>query len=546
MRDLNSKKKPISNKFVIFFTAVSLFLAYYISYDNSSKYEQKKSFEELLEYNMQIQKEQVYIPEYFREKQEFNVNPQAKNNLLPNNNYILEAQKKAYAVSPVEKIKLYNKLLDELAQYPPNSELSLQNALGKLLVFKGYPADIINISFVDFENISSLSIDSYDILEFNILNGEIYVNKQIFYKSDFKALLAVLSHELDHFDKLAMLFKSVGIQKFNKPFLDSNISNLDINFWENASIYADVDKFEAELYYNALNKFLYKKDVNNKSSYFDFYHLAENIRNPLATSAYNESTYVFKHFNIPVIEVVTKQITDIFNKIDWQLYDFVDKKPLLKHERIAIFDYLFAKAIVYILPEFYDEYNNCIEQKNGDLTSFWINFENKFTEFYKFGRLNSKDCSVIFNILNHLNENLKNDISKDELSNAIQYKINTLKSNLYAPEALENLRKTIINYLKYIKENNLDNQKQELDYILLLFCIDNKLYLNNSNDDILLKNIEIPKEIAWLYSIEKKRKFLFLYQNDEFKKRNATMTENENEKLLYLLNGSRLDLKYEI
>ena len=70
MQNSGRKDNSISLKFVLSAFTVFLILVFYISIPGDlSKRKEKKSFEEMLEYNTYIKKEQVYIPEYVIEQQ---------------------------------------------------------------------------------------------------------------------------------------------------------------------------------------------------------------------------------------------------------------------------------------------------------------------------------------------------------------------------------------------------------------------------------------------------------------------------------------------
>ena len=67
------------------------------------------------------------------------------------------------------------------------------------------------------------------------------------YQLDNKVLIAILAHELDHFDKLANICKSMGIDQFTKLFNDNNIS-VNSMFWQNAAAKANDSNFDSKLY----------------------------------------------------------------------------------------------------------------------------------------------------------------------------------------------------------------------------------------------------------------------------------------------------------
>ena len=537
MKNQFRKKEPVSILFVISFLAFILFLIFYITSPNKlDGTKGKKSFEELLEYKTDNKINTKKVVNHSIENNNIN---SIVNDIKPS----IQTKNSSQPVF-IDKTKLYNDLLDELSVYPSKSEFFVNLAVNKLLNFKGYPENTLKIIISDMNSPASKSMNSFMLANFNFLNGELNISQKLLYELDVKIIIAVLAHEIDHFDKFAKLCKFLGVENFNKIFTDNNINNLNVEFWSNASSFANIDNFDADFYKNGLKRFLNQKSIEQVSSYADFYRLAENIRNPLEVSAYKESDYVYNHFNIPVVEGEMKRLSRIFNEIDKNIDKIINSNNYIRQEKTAVFDYIYALSIIDVIPELSSEYNYCKNNLNGDLTSFWLAFETKFSDFYKHKQMTQQTINDIFKVLNTANEKSKKSITLNEIALALQYKINTLKSNLVYKNAVKNLRNTVVNYLYFLKNENINNPNQELNAILLLICIDNQIFKNNQNSEISLLDIKIPENIINLYRIQKQnRKFLFLYNNNAFKELTSNFDGNESQKLVQLLNQSRLNVK---
>jgi hypothetical protein len=199
-------------------------------------------------------------------------------------------------------------------------------------------------------------------------------------------------------------------------------------------------------------------------------------------------------------------------------------------------------AILKTSPEFKSQYDYCIKQKNGDMTSFWLAFENSVKSFYLSGKMDNATYEKIYNILNVTENLVKTNTTPTEIATALKLKMNTLKSNLVYPNAVKNLQNTAQDYLKYTKSGNISDPKQELEAILTLICIENDFTTKNKDKSIGLYYVKMPEFLTQTYNIRNtKQKFLFIYNNPEFKA--ETTANNEQNHLVDLINQHRLDIR---
>lgn len=535
-------EEHISLKFIFFLLAVFSVILFYISEPNDMKKLNKtKTFEEMLEYSN--------ADSYIHKTEEKN-EEKVKTQQIPHkkieyttpikHQYIPEAQESIVIQKSETDYKL---LLDSLTEYPAKSTNSVRNIVNKLLEYKGYPQNCLRVIPSDIDQSKAKTQGNYMVANFDFNTGNLYISNQMLYELNNKVLIAILAHELDHFDKLAKTCKYMGVTQFEQLFNDNNIKFIDTSFWEKASSYANIKDFKGEYYKDALTRFITQNNLELTSSYSDFYRLSENMRNPLEISAYAESDYVYKHFNIQIQDGPMKKLTQKFNDVDWAIYNTISQNSLISNERIAIFDYFFMQAILTNFPDFKQQFEICQVQKNGDLTTFWLAFENSVKSFYQKGKMDNETYAKMFSLLTTTESKVKKGITTKEISTALKYKINTLSSNLVYPNAIKNLEKTTINYLKYIKEQNINDPEQELKCILNLINIENELYTTNKEKEIALYYIKMPESLISIYDItNKKQRFLFIYNNAAFKAQKKQM-QTEQALLTELLNKYRLDVR---
>lgn len=535
----NRKENHISLKFIFFLLVIFSIIIYYISQPSGNQNVNKtKTFEEMLEYSNATS---------YPTKKDI-TEKELKNSVEIKNNRSTQQISKVYknkeeVVTAKNTEADYNKILDIISQYPAKSIDSARNIVNRLLVYKGYPQNCIRVIPSDIDQSKSKTEGNYMVANFDFNTGNLYISSKMLYELDTKKLIAVLAHELDHFDKLAKICKYMGITEFEQLFKDNNIKYIDTSFWKRVATYANTENFNGKFYQEALTRFLTQNNLELTSSYSDFYRLSENMRNPLEISAYEESDYVYKYFNIEIKDGPMKVLTKTFNDVDWAIYNTISKDSYVKDERIAIFDYFFLEAIIKNFPDFKQEYTICQNQRNGDLTRFWLAFENSVKSFYQKGQMDNDTYIKMLTLLNTTEELVKKGIKDNEIATALKYKINTLASNLVYPNAIKNLEKTIINYLKYIQEKNIQDPKQELKCILTLINIENEIFTTNKENKFSLYYIKIPESLEKIYKISnKKQMYIYIYNNSEFKSLKK-QNQSEQELLQELLEKNILDVK---
>ncbi len=535
----NNQDKPIPISLVLFVITVSVLIFLYLKHPVDTKLDKAKTFEEQLEFSNH---------ENERHNKAGSPNEKTSKVIYVNNDLKIPQAVPTIEVQPPVQSQTrgfldYNHLLDELKNYQTKSESSVQIVVNKLLEFKGYPAGIVRVVATEIDQSKAKMQDNYMVANFDFSSGNLKISPKMLFELDNKMLIAILAHELDHFDKLANTCKSMGVVNFRQLFKDNGIP-IDENFWTRATLYAKDANFDANLYQDALKRFITQNDVERTSSYADFYRLSETMRNPLETSAYKESDFVYNYYGIKMTEGPIKRLTKKFNDVDWAIYNLTQKDKYIENERVALFDYFFSQAIINKLPQFKKEYENCIKYNDGDLTKFWLAYEKSMSSFYQKGTMSDETYNTIYSLLTETEEQTKKALSKQQIEQAIKFKINTLSSNLVYHSAEKNLRLFLIDYLKYIKANGIEDNPQELKSIIKLLCMDNKLYTSDKNKEISLHDLTIPSELKEIYGLgeSKKGKFLFIYNNPEFQRlKNENISEQQ--LLINLINQNRIDLR---
>lgn len=456
--------------------------------------------------------------------------------------YIKSDMVKTGGHSETKNKEQYDALLDSLKDMPLKNIAALETAVNKILEYKGYPDGLIKIT--QQEHKTNLKVERcFPALQFNIAPGEIYVDKEKIQSLNNKQIVAVLIHELDHFEKIAQICKAMSDYEFIKLLKSYNVEDINGIFWARAAYYANLTNFETTMYKNAFIKYLRQNQGKITSPYADFYRLTENLKNPLELSAYRASDYVQKHYGIIRMDTPIKIITRKFNEVDWEIYNLINSDKILKNEKTSVFDYFYGRAIIYRFPYHKDYYDACINNKNGDLTLFWSHFEQTYEDFYTNRAVSQSTLKSLVNILGDAKKEVVNrGISDKQVAEALEYRVRTLLSNISHPGSQTNIRKTALSYLKFIKEKKIQNPKTELDFILTIMCIDNNL-TKQKIESVNLSKIKVPEEFEAIYNINPKdRDFGFIYANSEFQNiQNKYVIQNE-ELLMQLLNSHRINI----
>ena len=549
MAEKKKKEQPISIRFVLALIAfVIVFLVYVTTPNEMKKIKESRTFEEMLEYTNPTSHSKTTAEENIIKTQQAEDSTYKEiDNNIENRKYQIQNQQ-----IPAQKRKVdyksdenFKALLDELRQLPAMSSSSAEIIVKEILKYKGFSEYSINV-VIEEENTQQKTQGSYVAAYFNISSGNLHINKEVMYQVGIEQTIAIIAHELDHFEKNAQICKALGTAEYSKLLTENKMLGLNVAFWENAQKYADITNFDAKFYKDAIVRYLTQGSIDLTSSYSDLYRLSEHMRNPLELSAYEVSDFIFDYYNVENEEGPMKKMVSKFNSLDWTIHNLIAGDSLLKDERIALFDYFFIQAIISVYPQYRDEYQKCLD--SGNMTDFWLAFEKDHESFYnKNMQLDEKTYQSIMTLLDRTELLAKQGINNDIICNMLKFKANTLLANIVFPNAIKFIKEAANDYLSFTKKNNISNAKDELKMILTLICIENNLTTENKDKDITLYYLTFPKEIEYLYEIRtKNRRYHFIYRNAEFqnllkegKSNNPTLTDQQ--LLTNLLNENRLN-----
>ncbi len=523
-----NKRNILPLKFIIFILLSVIGTIIYLVYPNDLKKIQKnKTFEEKLEYNSNKSFSNDYTEEIIYNKVPSEVKKQPEN-------FAAET----VSVKPeVKKISLnykqdnnFKKLLDELNANPLISS-SPEIIVYKLMKYKGYDPALIEIQYyANNETKGGSFIAGY----FNYPSGTFNINKEALEKVSRREVIAIIAHELDHFDKIAQICKFMGIENFEKLLNKYNAKNINKEFWINAQEQADITSFNGKYYQEALERYLNQNRLELFSIYADIYKIAEMLRNPLEISAYELSDYILNYYNVLKEEGTLKKLVKEFNKFDWTIYNLSRKNIELNSDRTALFDYYIQETLKNN-DKYKEIIDNCKNNKDGDLTDLWTNIRK---EYNNFEQTNQNQYEELTKILSDAGKIAEQGLNEKVITDALKYKYYTQKTNNKYINSLNQIKKAAENYLKYMKENKIECPKDELDLIITLIKIEN-LQLMKSKDSLFY--IKIPALIEELYGkTSKHQRFNFIYKNEEFKKKMAKTKLTEQQFLEELLKNTNL------
>ena len=539
-------EKPISLKFVLFVAVIFVGLFFYVTApDDMKKIKKTQTFEEMLEYN-KAPKEQSIEDEEFRAIQNQKA-LQAKRKAAQN---AAAKKQKTVAKDSVEQkdnthhmfttntqkqqetaytgINTYdekfNNLLQSLEQYPPKNLASVETIVNKILVYKGYQPYTLKIETDEKDELKSQTQGSYVAATFNFQTGNIHINKVALYSLRIQDIVAILAHEIDHFDKIAKVCKSMGADNFIKLLNDNKMKDVNTSFWQRAPLRTNINGFDSQYYKDALVRFLSQGDMDLASTYADLYRLSEYMRNPLELSAYEVSDYIYDFYGIKKYEGPLQKLISKFNSVDWAIYNLVAKDNILSNQRIALFDYFFMQAILTKHSKYRKVYEQCLNNDNGDMTKFWIAFETDNKTLYsKYSQIDKETYANIMSLLELTEQKTKTGLTENVVENALKYKVNTLLNNIVFPNAVKNIKTAASDYIQYAKKANTKNPKDELKMILTLICIENELTKNKTLKLPSLYYIKIPDVLMNAYKVTNdNKKFHFIYNNEAFKEEFTT------------------------
>ncbi len=554
----HKKPQPISLKFLILsVTFIIAFLVYATTPNEMKKIKNSQTFEEKLEYRNKDYESHTAAESIYnrlsREESANQIRIKQESNQQREYRQPVKEQYTNQTKQPISKKKpdysedkAFFALLDELKNYSPKSITSAESIVRKILRYKGYPDYIVNIVSEEESNLKQKTQGSYVAAYFNIQTGQMHLNKAPLYQLEIEEVVAIIAHELDHFDKIAKICKSMGTAEFIKMLNDNKMGDVNYTFWENAQTKANIEDFDAKAYKDALVRYINQGSIDLVSSYSDLYRLSEHMRNPLELSAYSVSDFIFSYYNIENNEGPIKKMVRKFNNLDWAIYNLISKNEILKDERIALFDYFFMTAILQSNQKYQAAYYDCIQNRNGNMSAFWLEFEKDHRSFYnKNEQMDQRTYNSIMYLLDETEKLANSGISNEEICDALKYKVNTLYANLVFPNAVKYMTNAANDYISFINKNRISRPQDELQMILLLICIENKLFKNSQEEIKNLYYIQIPELLKTYYPEKNKnQRFHFIYKNEAFKnilinKKNENPSYTEQSLLIELLEASR-------
>ena len=507
------KDQSISLKFLIFISLSLIGIIIYCTYPNTlEKIKKNITYEEFLENR----------PKNYSQIKTSQIQPIIKTNQSP----------KEIPEINYKSDNNFKRLLDELKRYPSRSISSAEIITKNLLIYLGYNGYEIKIQPISITNNGLKPIGTSIAASFDIKTGTLKLNKDLISKLETEEITAIIAHELDHFDKIAKICKSMGAENFFNFTQENNLEIINKDFWINASKKANLNDFNTSLYKSALKRFILPSKLEIPSIYADLYSLSELIRNPLEISAYEISDYILSYYNIQGKESLTKKLANQFNKVDWGIYNITSKDNNLIRERLAIFDYLLMQAIIENNTKYINSVNQCTST-NGDLTPFWREFINDNKEFFdRNTQASAESYNYIIELLKKVELLTNNKISAYNKAEAIKFYVYTLIANTKYKNSITYIKNSIEDYLIYTSKHNIDKPKDILNMYLILICLENNIN-SYENKDISLYYLKLPPILEKLNNSNKKsQKYNFIYKNPEFtaeyarqKEENPNITE---------------------
>ncbi len=338
-------------------------------------------------------------------------------------------------------------------------ENDIQKITSIFLEGMGYPSDLIKVEY--YTNNGANFEGDVQAGTFMPSNGKLSISQKFKDFADIRIVIGVVRHELDHFDKFAKLCKSIGVDNFQKIYG----GNIDREFWESASAYADTTGFDKNKYRKATAALNEYSDIT--SFYQVFVEKSNDVRNPFELTAYAFSDYVNSHYKIKdENDTNVKKVAKVFNQADWQIYRIASKNKYLTRSRSAIFDYYFLRAMMSYNPSLQSSYQNAV--KNGNITGFWEECE-KIADGLKNNVLSVDTTDKLIKILNTMNLAMNEEVTNKEINGILQLKYITLKDaarnrkfDQYKGNIAVLLGINVNDYLDFLENSNYDNGTMQL------------------------------------------------------------------------------------
>ena len=329
----------------------------------------------------------------------------------------------------------------------------------------GYPKNIVEVKYFNPEGGRTNFANDTRMGTFNLSTGNLELNSILLNSNIQKgSMIAVLRHELDHFDKSAKICKAVGIDQY-KTLHPSETFNE--NFWKSAMYYADTTDFDHKKFYNSI---LSQTDYYDPTSLYDtFTELTHGARSMLEVTAYAFSDYIEERYQIRNNKTSLKKLSEIFNELDWDIYYLSKQSKYLSRSRSAIFDYFYVQTMAKYNPEYKTAYQDAIV--NGDV-SYLANLYRMKSQELKTEKLDERKIEELGKIFYDMEVSMNKTLTNKEVNDILYLKYITLKycaKNLAQEGEIARyamiLDNNVDDYLEYLKIYGTGNDKLELDLL---------------------------------------------------------------------------------
>ena len=440
----------------------------------------------------------------------------------------------------LEQKKLdYNNLyeiLDELKTLSVTHPNTPNTIVDALLQNRQYPKGLLKVEFENIPTSITNNQTTLTVAYFDILSGVIKINKTALNKINTEKLVAILAHEIDHFDTVAKIYKTYNLKDKMELNLDYT-TNIKLHFnkvfWDKASEYSNTKYFQARDYLPALLPYIHKEEFHTLSLYPYLSTLATITDNQFEKKAYSISNTILDYYNIKQEKLSILSFTEEFKKLDSNLNTILTKYNFSNEEKEAIFDYILFKTVIEKNSNYKTYFDESMLYKNKDMTQILkAIIENNKILFTKKIDIKDKTYTQIIDLIKQMELKASNDITVDNILEAMEIQINTIKNNIYKQSTIDFLKKKILKYLEYINKNKINKPEQELNYLITLICIENDINTNSQNEFSTYYS-KLPTEIEKIYEVNDSEKMKNLLSKSQNAENVTKRLEKENKLKIY-------------
>ena len=395
-------------------------------------------------------------------------------------------------------------LLDDLKTLPINKQETAIKIVQSLLIYKEYPKDVVKVEFEQIPLSTINNSDTITIAYFDYKNGIIKINELALSKISTPQLVMVIAHELEHFDVIAKVYKSLNLkdkatiiaEKLEMP----NIFNK--TFWNEASTYANTQDFIADEFLMALISYIKQNEIHTLSIYPYLNQISKHISNKLETRAYRLSNSIASYYQIPKQNLSIVTFVEEFQKIQNKIESTINNYNSISGEEESLFDYFLINTLTEENQQYKTYFQESVLYNNSDMTPILKKFLEENKQLFKVdAKSKNQSYEKITNIIKKMQTKTAQPISPDIILKALEYKINTITNNIHKESTKDVLKEKIAKYINFAKKQNILTPEKELKYIITLLCIENDFYTNNTNTFHSYYS-KVPKELYDIYEIK--------------------------------------------